>query len=94
MPEGWVHQTAARNVQSLVVTLAQESRELVPCPVTEVRNGPKEFRSSWLDATAMRCHQQTPPDASVSKRNAEIPARNIAPVEYLLVAAQLSQETH
>jgi hypothetical protein len=68
---GFIEQRAS-NVQCFSVALAQESRELVPCPVTEVRNSPQEFRSAWLNASAVRGDQQTPRDVSITKRNADI----------------------
>lgn len=83
----------ARDMQCLLVAYAQESREIVPCPGAEIRNGSQEFRSAGFDAAAVRCDQQTPLDACVTKRNSEIPARNIAPVEHFLVTARFSQRT-
>ncbi len=53
-----------------------------------------EFRSAGLDATAVRCDQQTRRDVSVTKRNAEIPTRNAASVEHSWQLRGLAKRHH
>ena len=73
----------ARNMQLVLIALAEKARELIPRPTTYLDHGAKDFRRSGLDAAAVRRYQEAKFDLTVPERDTKVPAENVPALQNL-----------
>ena len=89
--ERWLVKIGARDMQSFLVSLPQETGKFIPGPIAQLGHRPHDFRSAWLDAPAVRRDHQATVNLAIPEGNAKVTAEDVAVAQNLYVIARLRQ---